>query len=315
MSNETQYLKLVRDVLDNGMDRPDRTGVGTRGVFGRQVRYDLREGFPLLTTKKMEIKSVLSELLWFLEGSADERRLAEIRFGKSRDDLATKKTIWTENRDAPYWKDRATYEGDLGRIYGTNWRAWRSQHPYGSPEQLDHYLDLGMTFVPTGYQQGVALRETDQIAELITGLKTNPFGRRHILNAWNAGEIDQAALPPCHVLCQFHIEEDRLSCLLYQRSADVALGVPYNIASYALLTHMLAQVCGYRVGEFVHTMGDCHIYHNHIDGVTEQLSRTPKATPNLYIDPTIKEIDGFSMDDFEIMGYESHPAIKLPMAV
>lgn len=285
--NEKAYLDLLRDVMDNGLDRPDRTGVGVRGVFGRMIRYDLTAGFPLLTTKKIDLKSVSSELLWFIEGSGDERRLAEIRYGKPRAELVGKRTIWTENATAPYWKDKAAFEGDLGKIYGVQWRKWKT---------------------PDG-------QTVDQIANLIDGLKRDPFGRRHIVSAWNPGELSNMALPPCHVMAIFYVSQGKLSCMLTQRSADVAIGVPFNVGSYALLTHMIAQVCGYTVGEFIHSMADCHIYHNHFDAVKEQLTRTPKSSPFLYIDPTIKKIDDFTMDSFEIMGYDPHPAIKMPMAV
>lgn len=285
-NNEKQYLDLLHSVKENGLDRPDRTGTGVRGVFGNQMRFDLQQSFPLLTTKKIDLKSVSSELLWFIEGSGDERRLAEIRYGKPRAELTGKRTIWTDNAMAPYWKDRASYEGDLGTIYGVQWRKWPTHNG-----------------------------TVDQLSDLIDGLKRDPFGRRHLLTAWNPGELPNMALPPCHITSQFYVSQGRLSCHLYQRSADVFLGVPYNIASYALLTHMIAQVCGYGVGEFVHTMGDIHIYHDHFDAVEEQLSRAPRPGPHLYIDPSIKDIDDFTMDSFDIMGYEPHPAIKAKMAV
>lgn len=286
MKNEQQYLDLVRDVLKNGTDRPDRTGVGTRGVFGRQVRYDLSASFPFLTTKKLDLRSITSELLWFVEGSGDERRLAELRYGKPRDEIVGKKTIWWDNAHAPYWTKKS-HEGDLGRVYGVQWRDWTDSNNHS----------------------------TDQLENLIDGLRRDPFGRRHIISAWNVGELNDMALPPCHLLCQFYVSGGKLDCQLYQRSADIALGVPYNVASYAVFTHMIAQVTGYKVGEFIHTMGDAHIYHTHIDGVTEQLTREPRSAPLLWIDPTIKEIDDFTMESFDIMGYDPHPSIKMPMAV
>lgn len=284
--NEYSYLSLLRDVMENGVIRPDRTGVGVKSLFGRQTRYTLNTGFPLLTTKKMLLKSVISELLWFIEGSGDERRLAEIRYGKDRSELADKQTIWTANAKAEYWQAKAQFDGDLGRVYGAQWRHWKS---------------------PAG--------ETDQLATLIHGIKHDPLGRRHILTAWNPGELDDMALPPCHLLSQFYVSAGRLSCMLYQRSADVVLGVPYNIASYAAFTLMLAQVCGLRGGELVHTIGDAHVYMNHQEAAAEQLSRAPFNPPLLYIDPSIKTIDDFRMDHFELHHYECHPTIKAEMAV
>jgi thymidylate synthase len=283
--NEQVYLDLLRDVLENGQVRKDRTGVGTIGVFGRQCRYDLGT-FPLMTTKKIDLRSVSSELLWFLEGSGDERRLAEIRYGKPRSELVGKKTIWTENLNAPYWEGRAKFEGDLGNIYGVMFRKWPSE---------------------TG--------PVDQIANLINGLRNDPYGRRHIVSAWNPGELHNMALPPCHIQSQFYVQDGKLSCMLTQRSGDALLGIPYNVASYALLTHMIAQVCGLGVGELIHNIGDVHIYLNHVDQVREQLSRTPRAAPTIRLDPSIKNINDFTMDSFELIGYDPHPAIKAPMAV
>ena len=285
--NEQKYLNLLRHVLDEGLDRRDRTGTGVRSIFGVQTKFDLRGGFPLLTTKKMLLPSIASELLWFIEGSGDERRLAEIRFGKPRDQLTDKQTIWTANAQAPYWKAKAKFEGDLGRVYGVQWRKWL----------------------------GPDLTEVDQLADLIKGLKRDPFGRRHILMAWNPGELDEMALPPCHVLCQFYVSGDELSCLLYQRSNDLFLGSPYNIASYALLTYMLARVCGLQPGDFIYSQGDVHIYHNHFDAVEEQLARAPKPQPLIYIEPGITNIEEFKMDNFDIINYDPHPMIKAPMAV
>lgn len=304
ISNEQTYLDVLNHVMEKGVDRPDRTGVGVRSVFGMQTRYDLRNGFPLLTTKKVNFAAVASELLWFIEGSGDERRLAEIRFGKPRADLAGKKTIWTENAQAPYWKPKATFDGDLGRVYGVQWRKW------ASPE-----ADRFAVMSANGRREGAILREVDQLANLIEGIKKDPFGRRHILSAWNPGELDEMALPPCHVLCQFYVSGDELSCMLYQRSNDLFLGSPFNIASYAMLTRMIAQVTGLRAGDFIYSQGDTHIYHNHFNQVREQLSRKPKGQPQLYIDPTIDKIDDFRMSHFEVVGYDHHGALVAPMAV
>lgn len=294
ISNEQTYLDVLRHVMDTGVDRPDRTGVGVRSVFGMQTRYDLRNGFPLLTTKKVNFAAIASELIWFIEGSGDERRLAEIRFGKPRADLTDKKTIWTENAQAPYWKPKAHFDGDLGRVYGVQWRNWRT---------------------PVVSDSGVTYRTTDQLANLIDGLVKDPFGRRHILSAWNPGELDQMALPPCHVMCQFYVSGDELSCMLYQRSNDLFLGSPFNIASYAMLTLMLCQVTSMKPGDFIYSQGDTHIYHNHFKQVEEQLTRKPKPQPQLYIDPTIKKIDDFRVNHFEVVGYEHHGALIAPMAV
>lgn len=287
IDNETSYLELLREVMDKGSDRPDRTGVGVRSLFGKQTKFNLRNGVPVITTKKMNLASIVSELLWFIEGSGDERRLAEIRFGKPRAELSGKQTIWTANAEAPYWRGRAQFEGDLGRVYGTQWRGWNK--PDGST--------------------------VDQLADLIKGIKRDPFGRRHILTAWNPGEIDDMALPPCHVMCQFYVAGDELSCLLYQRSNDLFLGSPYNIASYSILTAILARVCSLKQGDFIYTQGDVHIYHNHFSAVKEQLSRTPKPQPLLYLEPGIVKIDDFRMNHFELIGYESHPIIRAAMAV
>jgi len=273
------YLDSLRFVLENGSVREDRTGVGTIGVFGMQQRYDLRQGFPAVTTKKLAFKACLGELLWFLEGSSDERRLAEITHG-TREDVTT---IWTPNALAPYWQPKARYDGDLGRVYGVQWR------------------DFG----------GV-----DQLLGLIDSIRKDPFGRRHILTAWNPSELDQMALPPCHCFAQFYVTADgRLSCQMYQRSCDMFLGVPFNIASYSLLTHMISQVCGLEAGEFVHVLGDAHIYLNHVEQVKEQLAREPLPLPTLWINPEVKDIFKFTMEDFRLDGYEYHPPIKAPMAV
>ena len=278
------YLDALKYILDNGDERGDRTGTGTISVFGMQQRYDLRTSFPAVTTKKLAWKAVVGELLWFLEGSTNERRLAEITHGSSEG----KVTIWTPNALSPYWQNKAQFEGDVGRIYGAQWRNWGPR--IGQP--------------------------IDQIAELIAGIKKDPFGRRHIITAWQPGELDQMALPPCHIMAQFYVSNNQeLSCQMYQRSDDFFLGAPFNIASYSLLTHMIAQVCGLKVGEFIHTNGDAHIYLNHIEQVKEQLSRTPLPPPRLIINKTITDIDGFTMNDFILDDYASHPPIKAPMAV
>lgn len=297
-SNEDVYLNVLRDVLENGESTDDRTGVGTISLFGRTVRYDLSKGFPLLTTKEMKFKSVVSELLWFIEGSGDERRLAEIRYGKPREELVGKRTIWSDNAEAPYWKPKAKFEGDLGRVYGVNWRGWKSTVISGD--------DCGMHI---GYHS------TDQLKNLIEGIKKDPNGRRHILTAWNPGELSQMALPPCHVLTQYSVKNGKLSCLLYQRSVDTLLGKPYNVASYALFTMMIAQVCSFEVGDLIVSMGDVHIYKNHIEQVKEQLSREPLESPTVEINPGIKNIDDFTMESFTLMNYKYHPPIKAPMAV
>jgi len=274
------YLDALHYVLNNGTVREDRTGTGTIGVFGMQQRYNLQEGFPAVTTKRLAFKACLSELLWFIEGSGDEKRLREILHGSRESD---KDTIWTANATAPYWTPKAQYEGDLGRIYGVQWR------------------DFG----------GV-----DQLLNLIDGLRNDPYGRRHIITAWNPGQLDQMALPPCHCFAQFYVSaEGLLSCQMYQRSCDMFLGVPFNIASYSLFTHMLAQVCGLGVGEFVHVLGDAHIYLDHVEQVKEQLSREPLPAPKLWINPDVKDITQFTMDDFRLDGYQCHPPIKAPMAV
>jgi thymidylate synthase len=280
-----QYLDTLQYILDNGQVRSDRTKVGTIGVFGTQQRYDLRKGFPAVTTKKLAWKAVVSELLWFIEGRTDERRLAEILHG-TRD--TEKTTIWTANANADYWKPKAQYPGDVGLVYGYQWRHW-------------------------GPRIG---ERVDQLALLIEGIKKDPFGRRHILTTWNPGELDKMALPPCHILEQFYVSKDNeLSCLMFQRSNDFFLGCPFNIASSALLTHMIAQVCGLKVGEFIHTTGDAHIYSNHVDQVKEQLSRTPFPSPKLWVNPDVKNIDDFKMEDFKLIEYSHHPAIKAEMAV
>ena len=279
-----QYLDALKYVLDSETDRKDRTGVGTRAVFGMQLRFNMENGFPAMTTKKLPWKSVVSELLWFIEGSNDERRLAEILHG-TKDQ--SKKTIWTANAQADYWKPKAKFEGDLGRVYGVQWRKWKS---------FDG-------------------EEIDQLANAIKTIKENPASRRIIVNAWNPGELEQMALPPCHTFFQFFVAENKLSLQMYQRSCDMFLGVPFNIASYSLLLHMISQVTDLKAGEFVHTLGDAHIYQNHFEQVKEQLSRKPFELPKLFLNSQIKNINDFKMEDIKLENYESHPAIKAEMAV
>jgi len=288
-----QYLDCLAQVLENGEARPDRTGTGTLSIFGLQMRFNLGDGFPAVTTKKLAWRSVVSELLWFIEGSGDEYRLREILHGERYTD---KTTIWTDNAQADYWVNKRLqrHPGDLGRVYGVQWRRWRK---------------------PLVRINKVVLQNNDQLLELIAGIKSDPYGRRHIITAWNPGELDLMALPPCHMMSQFYVSNGRLSCQMYQRSADMFLGVPFNIASYALFTHMIAQVCNLDVGELIITFGDAHIYNNHITQVKEQLSRKPLALPTLSLNPEITVITDFGMEDIELVGYESHGAIAAPMAV
>lgn len=262
-----QYLDLMRHIRDTGVDRADRTGTGTRSVFGYQMRFDLQEGFPLLTTKKLHTRSIFIELLWFLKGATNIEYLKE--------------------NNVRIWDPWADENGDLGPIYGYQWRSWPT--PEGG--------------------------HVDQIQQLIDGLKNNPDSRRHIVCAWNVGQLDQMALPPCHCLFQFYVADGKLSCQLYQRSADVFIGVPFNIASYALLTHMIAQVCGLEVGEFVHTFGDAHLYLNHLDQVEEQLQREPTRLPNLRLNPDIDDLFAFTMEDIEVVDYVAAPHIAAAVAV
>lgn len=306
---EVQYLQLLHDVLLNGEDRMDRTGVGTRSVFGRQIRCDLSKGFPALTTKKLAWKAVVSELLWFLEGSNDERRLCEILHGNRDEDY---KTIWSGNANADYWKEKATFPGDLGRVYGVQWRKWNSYSIVRAQPFVISHSDGSSTYTNAKIQ----VKPVDQIAKIIETLKTNPADRRMVLTAFNVGELDQMALPPCHMFAQFHCSDSgRLSCQVYIRSNDLFLGLPFNIASYALLTHMIAQVTGKTVGDLIITIGDAHIYLNHTNQAKEQLTRMPLAQPTLVMNPDIKDIDGFKMTDFALANYESHPPILAPMAV
>ncbi len=297
------YLNALEEVLNKGTVKQDRTGVGTISYFGMQQRYDLSKEFPAVTTKKLAWKSVVSELLWFIEGSGDENRLREILHGSRHSE---KSTIWTANATAPYWQPKAEFDGDLGRVYGVQWRHWR---------KYTERKDMGEAHLG-GTRVACDRTEVDQLLNLIDGIKKDPHGRRHILSAWNVSDLDQMALPPCHTFAQFYVTTDnRLSCQMYQRSCDMFLGVPFNIASYSLLTHMIAQVCGLGVGEFVHVLGDAHIYSNHVEQVKEQLSREPLPAPTLCLNPDIKDIDKFTMADIDLMGYQSHGTIKADMAV
>ena len=300
-----QYLELLQDILTNGETKDDRTGTGTISVFGRNLRFDLRRSFPAVTTKKLAWKACVGELLWFIEGSGDERRLAELTHG-TRDGVAT---IWTPNALASYWKPKAKYEGDLGRVYGVQWRHWQTPVTHTTETFKDDFGNY--------YNRGGALhiKETDQLSNLIEGLKKDPNGRRHVVISYNPGEIEQMALPPCHAMFQMYVSNNKLSCQMYQRSGDAYLGIPFNIASYALLTHMIAQVCNLDVGELILVFGDVHIYKNHIDQVNEILTREPMKLSELWLNPEIKDINEFTMDDIKLIDYKSHPALKAPMAV
>jgi thymidylate synthase len=286
-----QYHDALEYILKHGKDRDDRTGVGTRGVFGYQMRFDLRDTFPAVTTKKLAWRSVVSELLWFLEGSTDERRLAEIHYEKPREELVDKTTIWTANADKQGktlgYKNNDTVK-ELGPVYGHQWRNWDAKLGY-----------------------------VDQIANVLENLHNDPDSRRHIVSAWNADMIDIMALPPCHTLFQFHVQDGELSCQLYQRSADMFLGVPFNIASYSLLTHMFAQLLELKVGDFVWTGGDCHIYKNHFDAVEEQLKREPIQGPILTMPhfSNLNELIKTKPSDYTLVGYNPMESIKAPMAV
>lgn len=301
-----QYHELLKDILENGETKDDRTGVGTRSVFGRSLRFDLRTGFPAITTKKLAWRAVKGELLWFIEGSGDERRLAEITHGDKDGNV----TIWTPNALAPYWRPKAQYEGDLGRVYGVQWRHW--QTPI-SHQQETFKDDFGNNYNRHGTYH---VKETDQLKNLLEGLQKDPNGRRHIINAWNAGELDQMALPPCHVMSQYYVNKNKeLSCHMYQRSVDVFLGLPFNIASYALLTHLIAKHCGYKVGELIISMGDTHIYESHIEQVKEQLTREEFPQPTLYLNHHKTNIFDMTMEDIHLENYQSHGQLKATMAV
>lgn len=297
-----QYLELLQDILDNGEIKDDRTGVGTYSVFGRHLRFDLRRGFPAVTTKKLAWKACVGELLWFIEGSSDERRLAEITHGSKEDTV----TIWTPNALSPIWKHKKKFEGDLGRIYGVQWRHWNK---YRTEK------DMGPAH-KGGTRLAVDKTEIDQLANLIKGLTEDPNGRRHILSSWNVSELDEMALPPCHVMSQYYVNKNReLSCHMYQRSVDVFLGLPFNIASYALLTHLLAHHCDLKVGELVISTGDTHIYKNHIEQVKEQLTRETYPLPTLMLNAEKNNIFEITMADIHLENYQSHGPIKATMAV
>ena len=273
------YLDALKYCYENGDFVKSRAG-NVKKAFGYQMRFNLEDGFPAVTTKKLAWKAVVSELLWFLEGSNDERRLAEILYDDKRENLEDKKTIWTQNAEADYWKDKSKFIGDVGKIYGVQWRNFNG---------------------------------VDQIQELIEGLKKNPNSRRHILTAWNPSEINEMSLPPCHAFSQFFVSNNKLSCQLYQRSCDMFLGVPFNIASYSLLIHIIAEECKFGVGEFVHSLGDFHIYEEHFDQVKIQLTREPKQLPTLKFLP--KKIKDYKTKDFELHNYEPHPKIVASMNV
>ena len=262
-----QYLDLIQRVLDDGAEKSDRTGTGTLSVFGHQMRFDLREGFPLVTTKKIHTKSVIGELLWFLRGDTNVR--------------------WLQERGITIWDEWADDQGDLGPVYGYQWRSWPT---------------------PSG-------EHVDQVAGVVEQIRSDPDSRRHIVSAWNVADIPQMALAPCHTMFQFYVAGGRLSCQLYQRSADIFLGVPFNIASYALLTHMVAQVTDLEVGDFVHTLGDAHLYLNHLDQARTQLARDPRDLPELWLDPSVRDLADFDLEHVKIAGYDPHPGIKAPIAV
>jgi len=308
MNAEYDYLDLLRYILEKGEDRGDRTGTGTRATFAHTLNIDLSKKFPLLTTKSVPFKSVLSELLWFIEGSGDERRLAEILHG-TRD--PSKKTIWSPNAEGTSGsKFKPAYPGDLGRVYGVQWRKWQHVKLKDAADHLSH-PDGGITY----FDARVLVEEVDQLKDVINKLKTNPTDRRIIMTAWNPGELSEMALPPCHMFVQFYLSNDRkLSAQMYQRSVDTFLGLPFNIASYALLVHMIANVIDAVPGTLTLNLGDTHIYSDHLDQVREQLTRAPRGLPTLKIKRKVDSIDDFTMDDFELIGYDPHPPIKARMA-
>lgn len=304
---ESDYQDLLNNILMYGEDRKDRTGTGTRAIFADSLRIDLREGFPAVTTKKLAWKAMAAELLWFIEGSGDERRLAEIQHG-TRD--PEKKTIWTPNAQADYWKPKAAFDGDLGRVYGVQWRSWKKTTVSSYGDYLGH--DGGGT---TYFNAKVLVEEVDQLKQVIHSLKTNHTDRRIVLTAWNPAELGQMALPPCHMFAQFYLDNERqLSCQMYQRSVDSFLGLPFNIASYALLTHLIAHVIDADVGILSMVLGDTHIYNDHIEQVTEQLRRIPLAPPYLKFNRKVTDIDDFKLDDFELVDYKSQAAIVAKMS-
>lgn len=305
---EDTYLHLVRHILDNGEDRQDRTGTGTRAIFGASLDIDLGQGFPIMTTKKVSFKSVASELLWFIEGSGDERRLAQI-LHDTRD--ADKKTIWSANAQSTTGsRFSPRFQGDLGRVYGVQWRDWTSSEVLQYDDYLNHD-DTTTTYFGAKVQQ----TKVDQLAEVVRLLRTDPTSRRIILSAWNPGELHRMALPPCHILAQFYLSNDNhLSCQMYQRSIDVGLGLPYNITSYALLTHILAHSIGASVGHLRMVLGDTHIYLDHIDALREQATRTPSSAPTLLIKTDRLEFDGYQLGDFELIGYNPASSIAMRMS-
>jgi len=307
---EHEYLDLLHYILDKGEDRADRTGTGTRAIFATSLNIDLADGFPLLTTKKLPWRSIVAELLWFIEGSEDERRLAELTHG-TRD--PAKETIWTANAKATSGSSfKPSFEGDLGRIYGVQWRAWRSAKVESYEDYLNHHDGSGGT---TYFGAKVQQTQIDQLAQVVHKLRTNPTDRRIILTAWNPGELNQMALPPCHMFAQFYLSNDsKLSCQMYQRSVDSFLGLPFNIASYALLTHLLAYTVGAEAGTLSMVLGDTHIYKDHVVAVEKQLLREPTELPRLRITSERKEVDEYTVDDFQLVGYNPQAAIPAKMS-
>lgn len=304
MTSEQQYLDLLKNVLENGIRKENRTGVDTVGILGAQCRYNLSEGFPLFTTKRVWMKAIIHELLWFLSGSTNIKYLVDNDVNIWNDDAYRYYTeACKRDGEEPFtkstWLELIKKTGrpqlsELGPVYGSQWRAWKHPHFNKAAGQWEHGID--------------------QIKNLVKSLKEDPSSRRHILSAWNVADIDEMGLPPCHVMSMFSVIDNKLSCHMVQRSGDMFLGVPFNIASYSILTHMLAQVCGYEAGEFIHTLHDTHVYVTHIEAVKEQLSREPKTLPRLWLNPDVKDIDDFKYDDIKVKGYNSHPAIKAELA-